>query len=185
MVALSGLRAIFAARQARTDAWEAGTMKPLIMLSLTLLCTLTPALAETHVPGGPVSGVWAVSGSPYLVDGDISVALGEQLLIEAGCWIEFTGLYEVRVFGRLEAQGTETDNITFTATNPSVGHQGLRFINTTTNGQEPSLLENCLFTNGPGRRVRRRGQGWGRHLLHEFGGCARDPVRLPGQLRRR
>ena len=49
-----------------------------------VLTTGTPVLASTTIPGGAVSGTWTLSGSPYLIDGDITVLAGQTLTIEPG-----------------------------------------------------------------------------------------------------
>lgn len=123
-------------------------MRRAMLPVLLTLFFVSPSAADTNIPPGSVSGWWTLSGSPYLINGDISIPLGEELTIEPGCVILFTDHHELRVFGRLLAIGTEDENINFDAVNPSVGWHGLRFINTTTNGQDASSLECCVFRHG-------------------------------------
>ncbi len=123
-------------------------MKPTILCTLALICCPLLATADTIVPGGPVSGLWTSSGSPYLIQGDIEVQLGDELLIEPGCRVEFAGHYELRVHGRLVASGSEAEPIAFDASDPVVGWQGIRFVNTTTNGQDASTLDYCQLIHG-------------------------------------
>ena len=51
----------------------------------------------------------------YRVVGDITVAVGDSLVIEPGVSLLFTGDYDLSVYGYLSAVGTETDSIHFTA----------------------------------------------------------------------
>ena len=74
----------------------------------------TLASGSTVVPAGNVSGTWTAGGSPYLVEGNISIAPGTLLTIEAGVSVIFQGTYGLTVSGILEAAGTEADSIRFT-----------------------------------------------------------------------
>jgi hypothetical protein len=71
--------------------------------------------AQTIVPGGYVSGTWASTGSPYLVQGNITVHTDSILTIEPG--VEVKGGYTFTVNGLLEAVGTEADSIRFSSIN--------------------------------------------------------------------
>jgi len=70
--------------------------------------------ADTIIPEGNVSGVWNLSGSPYLIEGDITIPDSELLLIDPGVLVEFQGYYALNVQGRLLAIGNEQDSIRFT-----------------------------------------------------------------------
>jgi len=85
---------------------------PIIVLLLLLLNSYI--LADTNIPAGNVSGIWTQSGSPYLIEGEITIPDGETLNINAGVLVEFQGHYKLRVQGCLNAIGTETDKIHFT-----------------------------------------------------------------------
>jgi hypothetical protein len=59
---------------------------PLLIVVILSLALSVPAFAEslssaTTVAGGDVSGTWEVAGSPYLIDGDITVPSGATLTI--------------------------------------------------------------------------------------------------------
>ena len=78
---------------------------------------------------------WDTDGSPYLITGDVTVPNGQSLTIEPGVEVRFTPLSddqsggqdsnrgELRIYGILTAEGTESDSITFTSnsTSPSSG----------------------------------------------------------------
>lgn len=97
----------------------------IIILALT---GFTNAIAQTTIPGGNVSGTWEASGSPYLIEGEITIPSGDSLVIEPGVDVIFQGHYKFIVNGWLEAIGTEQDSILFTPANTSEGWHGLRFI---------------------------------------------------------
>lgn len=77
--------------------------------------------AETLVPPGEVYGTWAESNSPYQITGAIHIPHDSTLVIEPGVKVEFQGNYELKVMGRLLAEGTKTDTILFTV-NDTTGY---------------------------------------------------------------
>ena len=56
-------------------------LRNLITISLLLLTTATAG--ATSVTGN-VSGTWSLAGSPYIVDGDVTVPTGQTLTIAPG-----------------------------------------------------------------------------------------------------
>jgi hypothetical protein len=89
------------------------------LLVTTIACLLAwPArgYAATTIDGGEVGGqVWTAAGSPYLVtgrNGHLSIAVGQELRIEAGTVVSFSGAI-MRV--KLEFRGTLTINGTAAA----------------------------------------------------------------------
>ena len=111
-------------------------MKNLICIFILLFCS-TLLFSQTTIPGGDVYGTWLQSGSPYLIEGEITIPNGETLIIDPGCLIEFQGHYKFNVQGRLLAEGTLTDSIKFTVedttgyyNNTHIGWHGIRFENT-------------------------------------------------------
>ena len=70
--------------------------------------------AQTVIPPGDVSGTWTLGGSPYEIQGEITIPFLETLTIEPGVLVEFQGHYKFIIEGRLLAVGTETNTITFT-----------------------------------------------------------------------
>lgn len=101
----------------------------------------------TNIQEGNVKGIWTSAGSPYLIEGEITVPDGETLLIEPGSEIIFQGHYKFNVEGTLVAKGTAEDSIKFTAGDHSLGWHGIRFNNTNA-ANDSSLFEYCQFEYG-------------------------------------
>lgn len=103
--------------------------------------------AQTVIPGGVVSGVWNQAGSPYEVQGAVMIANGTTLTIDPGVMVRFQGSYKFLVLGRLLAQGTISDSITFTAADTITGWLGIRFDSTATSN-DSSKFAYCKFMYG-------------------------------------
>ncbi|MBC8277255.1 MAG: right-handed parallel beta-helix repeat-containing protein, partial [FCB group bacterium] len=74
---------------------------------------------------GPLSGT--IESGEYHVVGDISVATGESLTIEAGTTLLFDDYYSFTVNGFLHVAGTETDSVIFTAAEGNDSWAGITF----------------------------------------------------------
>ncbi len=70
--------------------------------------------AQTVVAPGEVSGIWTKSNSPYQITGNIYIQNDSTLTIEPGVKVEFQGHFELKVMGRLLAEGSTSDTIRFT-----------------------------------------------------------------------
>ncbi len=104
-------------------------MKNVIILALALLlASAVGGFAQTVIPGGDVYGTWDLAGSPYLIEGEITVPAGETLTIEPGVVVNFQGHHKMIVNGYLEANGTEEERITFTADDSVTGWHSIRFL---------------------------------------------------------
>ena len=114
-----------------------------IVLSWGLICA-SMAMADTIIPGGNVSGNWTQSGSPYLIQGQITIPANQELVISPGVAVIFQGHFKFIISGKLNAVGASSDSILFTAANPVSGWHGLRFITAT----DSSLLELCVIQYG-------------------------------------
>jgi len=102
----------------------------------------------TAIPGGNISGTLYCADSPYYVFGDLTVPTGEELIIEPCVYVGFQGEFKLTVNGRLLAEGTETDRITFYPADTITGWGGIRFYNQNTNGQDSSKLVHCRILHG-------------------------------------
>jgi Right handed beta helix region/FlgD Ig-like domain len=119
-------------------------------LLILILIHLISLHSETHIPAGNVTGNWSYSNQPYIIDGNIFLQQDEELSIEPGVQIVFSGHYYFKVYGKLTAVGSINDTIRFTAQDAEVGWNSLTFHETTNNGQGLSLLNYCLFEYGNG-----------------------------------
>lgn len=100
-------------------------------LLVSALITTRPAMAATSV-GGIIAQdtTWTKDGSPYIVTGNILVFNGVTLAIEPGVQVRLDGSYGIYVEGKLQAIGTEAENIVFTSnkSTPAAGDWGaIRF----------------------------------------------------------
>lgn len=117
-------------------------MKKLLLLILTIAPVYV--ISQTPVPAGTVSGTWDLAGSPYMVNGEIYIDNPDTLQIEAGVEVRFTGWYKFIVNGSLLAEGTDVDQILFTADDTNNRWHGIRFQNTT----GTCVLDYCIVEYG-------------------------------------
>ena len=105
-------------------------------------------LVKHLFPTGEVSGEWLLTGSPYLVEGEINIPLNETLIIEPGVTVTFNGHYKFIIYGCLLAEGAPGDSITFTTDDQETGWHGLRFVDTQSNSQPLSKIRWCIVEYG-------------------------------------
>jgi N-acetylneuraminic acid mutarotase len=106
----------------------------------------TPA-PVSNIEAGYVSGTWTLYGSPYYVNGEITIPNDSTLIVEPGVEVIFTGHYNFFVKGRLLAIGTEQDSIMFTAADPDTGWQGIRLFDIVSSN-DSTIFEYCSFQYG-------------------------------------
>ncbi|MGD8403219.1 MAG: PKD domain-containing protein [Anaerolineales bacterium] len=116
----------------------------ILSLALTVPALAAPLATATTVPGGNVSGTWDASGSPYLIDGDITVPAGQTLTIEPGVDVLFQSWYSLTVNGTLNADGTENAPILFGGGHETAGWKGIRFVG----ASDSSSLTYATVENG-------------------------------------
>ncbi|HRX96583.1 MAG TPA: C10 family peptidase [Bacteroidales bacterium] len=97
-----------------------------------------------------LNGTLSVANSPYHYKTNLNVLPSDVLTIEPGTEIIFEGRYHLQIQGQLLATGTQSDSIYFTAENPAVGWQGVRFTNLNNISVDSSKLEYCSFNRGKG-----------------------------------
>jgi len=110
----------------------------------------------TTINAGNVSDTWTIAGSPYLINGDISIPNDSTLTIDPGVLVEFQGHYKLNVQGRLLAIGSKTDSIVFTVNDttgfsdpniPDGGWHGIRF-DSTAESNDSSKIVYCKLEFG-------------------------------------
>jgi parallel beta-helix repeat protein len=109
-----------------------------VIYAAIISMAIVAVLSADTIPGGNVSGTWYQANSPYYINGNITIQSGDTLIIEPGVLVDFLGsFYYLTVHGILEAVGTETDSIVFTA---DTSWWGLYF----ENALDSSNLEFCV-----------------------------------------
>lgn len=101
----------------------------------------------TSINSGDVWGTWYKANSPYMIQGNISIPNGYTLTIEPGVEVYFNGEYYLDVNGQILAEGTEEDNILFTAYNTTNGWEHIDF-NSVSTSNDSSKFVNCIFEYG-------------------------------------
>jgi len=132
-------------------------MKSLLVLIIAILISLPNySFSQTQINAGDVSGTWTLTGSPYHINGEITIPNLQTLVIEPGVLVEFQGHYKLNVQGRLLAEGTENDSIILTIndttgfSNPNIpagGWSGIRFDNTSFTN-DSSKISYCKLQYG-------------------------------------
>ncbi len=84
-----------------------------------------------------------------IVDGDIFVDNGTTLTIDPGTYVEFQGHYKLDVQGRLLAEGTATDSITFTPADHNTGWNRIIFDDTPATNDSSKIIY-CRLEYGKG-----------------------------------
>lgn len=103
-------------------------------LFLFIITSLT-SQGQTAVSGSINSNtVWPLSGSPYIVSGNLVVFSGVTLTVDPGVTVKFNSGASLEIRGTLSAIGTKVDSITFTSNSltPTKGSWGgIKAIGTT------------------------------------------------------
>ena len=101
----------------------------------------------TFIPEGTVSGTWTVDNSPYYIEGPVTVENNQTLIIEPGVRVAPRGAFPITVQGCVISEGTASDKIMFTASNPNITWDGFDF-DATPVSNETSVFDHCVFQYG-------------------------------------
>ncbi len=95
----------------------------LLLILLSIICYSQP----TNVSGLISTNTnWTVSGSPYILTGDVTVNIGVTLTIDPGVEVSFSNGDDLFVDGTLTALGTASDSIRFIGETTNDGGIDLR-----------------------------------------------------------
>lgn len=111
--------------------------KKLLYLFILAFCALS-GTAQTYVSGGIYANTnWTVSGSPYIVTGDLVLFPNFTLTIEPGVVVKFNDGIGFEVRGNLISNGTVADSILFisSSSQPTPGIWNGIFISNNVGGQ--------------------------------------------------
>jgi len=89
-----------------------------LLLSCIAFLLIGNIQAQTIVAGGNIESntTWSLSGSPYLIQGDITVNANVTLTIQPDVVVKFNDYWAgINVYGSLNAIGTANDSIFFTS----------------------------------------------------------------------
>ena len=122
-------------------------MKPILLLAAGLLSF--HSYAQTSVSGAILSNTtWTKANSPYVVKGDIAVDTAITLKIEPGTVVKFDGNYVLYVDGKLIAQGTPAEKISFVTNNGNPTKDSWRGIKFRPKSKpDTSSIQYCEFNN--------------------------------------
>ncbi|MCB1060064.1 MAG: T9SS type A sorting domain-containing protein [Calditrichaeota bacterium] len=126
-------------------------MKLVTLLGCLVLLLGNWAKADSTFVSGAVSGLWTADGSPYIVQGDLTVQENDTLQISPGVRVYFTGPFVLDVDSSavLWALGAEEDSIVFTGPTDS---DSTRWAGLYARYTSDTLrFRYCVFENATGR----------------------------------
>ncbi|HAP01632.1 MAG TPA: hypothetical protein DCQ93_06880 [Bacteroidetes bacterium] len=92
---------------------------PLLAIAvMSVFSCFLPAMtnAQTTISSASQSGIWTLSGSPYIITTSINVPANQTLRIEAGVHVQFQQFCQFDITGSLIAHGTDSLPIIFEST---------------------------------------------------------------------
>jgi hypothetical protein len=116
-------------------------------LLIALLFVSLSTTAQTTLNGGEVTGTLTKAGSPYTITADLTVPVGKSLTIEPGVEMYFDQHVKMTVYGLINAEGTASDSIIFTASNNEKGWYGID-IRKRAQDTEEFTFSYCRFSYG-------------------------------------
>jgi len=95
-------------------------------ISAILITFVVFLMAQTNVSGIIYDGTWTPDGSPYILDGDLTVY---GLAVEPGVTVQSTADHSFEVHGQIHAIGTYQDSIYFQPAAGADSWSGIYFLN--------------------------------------------------------
>lgn len=122
-----------------------------LLLTIIFSWVLASSILATNISGTISSDVtWTLSNSPYFLTGDVTIADGVTVTIEAGVEIEFSSaLQDLFVDGNIQAIGTSIDSIYFRGQGTPRGNIIIR----NSGDLEVSSFNYCVFENLAGNNA--------------------------------
>lgn len=93
-----------------------------------------------------MTGSLIKTNSPYQVNATIEVPQGKTLLVEPGVELRFAESANLNVYGSIQARGTKTDSIFFTAQDTAHGWKGIHLFKNEAQA-DSNLFEYCVFSH--------------------------------------
>jgi hypothetical protein len=112
-----------------------------------LICLLLAIAAQADNVYGPnISGIWTITGSPYIIMNNVTVPGGQFLTIMPGVDVRFNGEFSITVNGGLAAHGAAGDSIRFRKNGSVANWLYIKFSQTSI--PDSCLLEYCNMEGG-------------------------------------
>jgi len=112
--------------------------------ALVVIILIHSILPATEIPAGSVSGTWTLAGSPYNVNGNVTIENGTTLTVQPGVTVNVGAGFCVNVWGKLLSQGTPSSRIMWTAQNQTLGWAGLQLTNTSSANDSTRISYNDI-----------------------------------------
>lgn len=119
----------------------------IIITGNEILNPITLYTGTTQSINGDISGT-LYNSIIYIVDGDINILAGNNLTIQPGTQIKFSGFFNINVYGELISVGTSSSPIIFSSNknNPQPNDWGL--INFFSGASDNSKISYCILEYG-------------------------------------
>jgi hypothetical protein len=88
-------------------------------ITVATIITVACIIGTASAVAPPLTGTLTIEGSPYIFAEDVTVPIGEVLLIDAGVEVLLDSAVQFRIEGRVLAQGTDLARIQFGPNGPS------------------------------------------------------------------
>ncbi len=115
------------------------------LILFIVLGSIGSVTAQTTLNGGEVTGPFTQAKSPYIIIGNIEVSENSTLSIEPGVEMLFCDTCNLNVSGSVQALGTNSKPIKFTAADTKTGWNGIHVFKNKENA-DSNLFEHCEFS---------------------------------------